>query len=121
MEAVICFKWECCTYKGEFRMFTDLSNQDQTNRGVEIDNRSQRKPDLVCFSHLRWDFVHQRPQHLLKRAARDRRVFFIEEPVFDNSTMHVEMHERENGVQLVVPHLPHGLQSQVASNAVLTD
>ena len=36
--------------------------------------------DLVCFSHLRWDFVYQRPNHLMARAARDRRVFFVEEP-----------------------------------------
>lgn len=36
--------------------------------------------DLVVFSHLRWDFVYQRPQHLLSRLARDRRVFFVEEP-----------------------------------------
>ena len=26
--------------------------------------------DLICFSHLRWDFVYQRPQHLLSRLAR---------------------------------------------------
>lgn len=37
--------------------------------------------DLVVFSHLRWDFVWQRPQHLLSRLARHRRVFFVEEPV----------------------------------------
>ena len=37
--------------------------------------------DIVCFSHLRWDFVYQRPQHLMSRFARDRRVFFVEEPV----------------------------------------
>lgn len=36
--------------------------------------------DLVVFSHLRWDFVYQRPQHLLSRLACDRRVFFVEEP-----------------------------------------
>ena len=36
--------------------------------------------DLLCFSHLRWRFVTQRPQHLLRRAARDRRVFYWEEP-----------------------------------------
>ena len=37
--------------------------------------------DLLCFSHLRWDFVFQRPQHLMIRFARERRVFYIEEPV----------------------------------------
>jgi UDP-galactopyranose mutase len=39
-------------------------------------------PDLVCFSHLRWDFVYQRPQHLLSRFAKYGRVFYFEEPVF---------------------------------------
>lgn len=38
--------------------------------------------DVVCFSHLRWSFVFQRPQHLLSRCARERRVFFVEEPMF---------------------------------------
>jgi UDP-galactopyranose mutase len=37
---------------------------------------------IVCFSHLRWDFVWQRPQQLLSRLARNRRVFFVEEPLF---------------------------------------
>jgi UDP-galactopyranose mutase len=78
-------------------------------------------PDLVCFSHLRWDFVFQRPQHLLSRAARDRRVFFVEEPVFDEGTMRLEIGERDGGVQVVVPHLPNGLCSKVAHDAVLRD
>lgn len=37
--------------------------------------------NLVVFSHLRWDFVHQRPQHLLGRMAAEQRVLFVEEPV----------------------------------------
>ncbi len=36
---------------------------------------------LVVFSHLRWNFVYQRPQHLLSRLAKRRRVYFIEEPL----------------------------------------
>jgi len=84
-------------------------------------NKSEAKPDLVCFSHLRWDFVYQRPQHLLSRAARDRRVFFVEEPFFDNGSMHLECQKREDDVIVVVPHLPHGLCSEVATNAVLRD
>lgn len=38
--------------------------------------------DLVCFSHLRWDFVYQRPQHLMSRFAKKFRTFFIEEHMF---------------------------------------
>jgi UDP-galactopyranose mutase len=36
---------------------------------------------LICFSYLRWDFVFQRPQHLMTRMARSRRVIFWEEPI----------------------------------------
>ena len=63
--------------------------------------------DVVCLSHLRWDFVWQRPQHLLSRCARERRVFFVEEAVEGDST---RLEERErDGVTVVVPHLPGGL------------
>jgi UDP-galactopyranose mutase len=45
-----------------------------------------RRPlPVICFSHLRWDFVYQRPQHLLSRAAQSgSKVFFWEEPIFSN-------------------------------------
>jgi glycosyltransferase involved in cell wall biosynthesis len=79
------------------------------------------KPDLIVFSHLRWDFVYQRPQHLLNRSAKDRRVFFVEEPIFDNGSMCLDVSERENNLKVVVPHLPEGLCSEVAKTAVLHD
>jgi UDP-galactopyranose mutase len=43
----------------------------------------QPRYTIVAFSHLRWDFVYQRPQHLLSRLAAQRPVFFIEEPELD--------------------------------------
>jgi len=100
-----------------------LNNAGIESRFVETlkANPSQQQPDLVCFSHLRWDFVFQRPQHLLTRSARDRRVFFVEEPVFAQGSMRLEMSERENGVRVVVPHLPEGLQSEVATTAIMKD
>ena len=36
---------------------------------------------LICFSHLRWNFVFQRPQHLMSRFARDMDVIYWEEPI----------------------------------------
>jgi UDP-galactopyranose mutase len=63
--------------------------------------------DLVCLSHLRWDFVYQRPQHLLSRCAQSRRVFFIEEPVVEFvDAWWLDVSQRECGVWVVVPHLP---------------
>jgi UDP-galactopyranose mutase len=82
---------------------------------------ARNQPDLVCFSHLRWDFVYQRPQHVLSRAALDRRVFFIEEPIFVNGSVRHEIHERDNGVRVVVPFLPEGLRSDVAIAAMMKE
>ena len=77
--------------------------------------------DLVCFSHLRWDFVYQRPQHLLSRCARNRRVFFVEEPIFANCSMRLDVRETDPGVRVVVPYLPEGLRSEIAINAVMKE
>lgn len=83
-------------------------------------SRKEKYPaDLVCLSHLRWDFVYQRPQHLLSRAAQTRRVFFVEEPVFDEGSMRLDIRETDCGVKVVVPRVPNGLQSQIATEAVL--
>ena len=85
------------------------------------DYDAKTQPDLICFSHLRWDFVYQRPQHLLTRCAQDRRVFFIEEPLFGNGSMRLDVQERDGGVRVVVPHLPEGLRSEIATTAVLKE
>jgi UDP-galactopyranose mutase len=77
------------------------------------------QPDLVCLSHLRWDFVYQRPQHLLSRFARARRVFFIEEPVYDAGPVRLHVSERDCGAVVMVPWLPERLMDDPARNAVL--
>ncbi len=65
--------------------------------------------DVLCFSHLRWDFVYQRPQHLMERFGREHRVFFVEEPVFDSPEPHLEATERpQKNVDVLVAHLPWG-------------
>ncbi|WP_242696537.1 glycosyltransferase family 1 protein [Longitalea luteola] len=67
--------------------------------------------DIICFCHLRWNFVFQRPQHLLSRFARNRRVIFIEEPVFDTTSNHMEVTTHDtNNVWIVVPHLKAGMK-----------
>src|SRR4051812_47102489 len=65
-------------------------------------------PDVVCLSHLRWDFVFQRPQHLLTRCARLHRVFFVEEPLEGEGPARLDVHFRQ-GVSVLVPRLPPGL------------
>lgn len=74
--------------------------------------------DLVCFSHLRWNFVYQRPQHLMSRSARERRVFFVEEPEFCDTTAHMEMIKDPSDVIVVKPHLPLGLGEEESNEAL---
>jgi len=69
-------------------------------------------PDLLCFSHLRWNFVFQRPQHLMTRCAGERRVYFIEEPIWDDSSSPRLHLEAIDGVTVVTPHVPHGLDDE---------
>jgi UDP-galactopyranose mutase len=65
---------------------------------------------IFCFSHLRWNFVYQRPQHLLSRAARNLGVFYVEEPIFSQEESGVRIHRDEAcGVVVVTPILPEGL------------
>ncbi|MFB2893456.1 glycosyltransferase family 1 protein [Aerosakkonemataceae cyanobacterium BLCC-F50] len=65
---------------------------------------------LVCLSHLRWNFVYQRPQHLLSRCAKERTVYFIEEPIFSADTSPwLDVSTSECGVVVVVPHLQEGM------------
>lgn len=77
--------------------------------------------DVVCLSHLRWDFVYQRPQHLLSRFARNGRVFFVEEPVALEegvATCRLDISEHDSGVTVVVPRLPEGCTGIDADEAL---
>lgn len=61
---------------------------------------------LIVFSHLRWDFVHQRPQHLLSRMAATHPVVYIEEPVHSEEVAHFEESSPAPGVVVLRPHTP---------------
>ena len=82
--------------------------------------------DLLCFSHLRWDFVYQRPQHLLTRAAKERRVFFWEEPAFDLPKSDgaergsLEIIQKADRLWVVQPHLPAGADADQLQRDLLS-
>jgi UDP-galactopyranose mutase len=65
--------------------------------------------NIVCVSHLRWDFVFQRPQHLLSRAAKEGRVLYVEEPILDEGEPRMTVSTDASGVMVAVPRLPRGL------------
>ena len=90
------------------------SNPIQVGGAVQGIRRKERPRLLVCFSHLRWDFVFQRPQHLMTRFAQDRSVLYWEEPeVRDQQTAPELRLRRCEASQVVVatPLLPAGLDA----------
>ena len=99
-----------------------------TSIGVPVQSEAEPSaPDharstLICFSHLRWDFVFQRPQHLMSRFAREMTVIFWEEPIEiekrETAFLKVRQAEDFPGVRLVTPHLPQGLSEERREEAL---
>jgi glycosyltransferase involved in cell wall biosynthesis len=78
---------------------------------MQVATRAPR-PDVICLSHLRWNFVFQRPQHLLTRCAREHRIFFVEEPLFEAGDPPSLRVQTAGQVTVVVPLLPAGLSPE---------
>jgi len=76
------------------------------------------RPALLCFSHLRWDFVFQRPQHLMVRFARTMPVIFWEEPIEGDGPARLDLREGAPGVTVATPHLPHHCSGQAREDAL---
>jgi UDP-galactopyranose mutase len=91
--------------------------------GIEQSEPAPQPTTLICFSHLRWNFVFQRPQHLMCRFSRKMTVIYWEEPieVGAKETAFLQVREAEDApnVRIVVPHLPQGMP-QDAREAALT-
>jgi glycosyltransferase involved in cell wall biosynthesis len=93
-----------------------------TSVGVPVESTAEpsapdpARPTLLCFSHLRWDFVFQRPQHLMSRFAKDMTVVYWEEPVEierrETAFLKVRQAETNPNVRVVTPHLPQGLDDE---------
>ena len=79
---------------------------------IEIAPTQGHGEPLICFSHLRWDFVFQRPQHLMTRFAKSRPVYIFEEPVAAEAGEGPSLdlrQDRDSAVMIATPRLPAGL------------
>ncbi len=92
--------------------------KDSPHRVTQRDTRQgAHAVDLVCLSHLRWDWVYQRPQHLMSRCAQRARVFFFEDPIFDTTAARLDVGQRDSGLWVATPHLPAGISEAVVEAA----
>jgi glycosyltransferase involved in cell wall biosynthesis len=89
-----------------------------TNGSLTARASTYTHPDLICLSHLRWDLVFQRPQHLMTRFARDRRVFFVEEPILGQHGPWLQVERDSSGVVVAIPHLPADLETRATARCL---
>ena len=84
------------------------------------DSEESIQKNLLCFSHLRWDFVFQRPQHLLTRFSHDVNVFFLEEPFLDApEAAFLEFDQKSDTLTVMRPHLRSGLSAEEINKALV--
>ena len=72
--------------------------------------------DIICFSHLRWNFVHQRPQHLLSRFTKEQRVFYVEEYITSSDPDGYTISSPQENLFVVIPHLKKSQGSNTDEN-----
>ena len=99
-----------------------------TSAGVPVESSAEPSapepngPTLLCFSHLRWNFVFQRPQHLMSRFADDMSVIYWEEPmeIGPKETAYLQVRQADDvpNVRVVVPHLPQGMPEEAREAAL---
>jgi UDP-galactopyranose mutase len=88
---------------------------------IDLSKLKERNEPIVCMSHLRWNFVFQRPQHLMTRFAKTRPVMVFEEPLpaEPGAAMGVDIRVcADTAVIVVTPRVPDGLEG-ACRNAVL--
>ena len=68
-------------------MINNLKNaQKTTNQKIIVNSDAPQHYDMIAFCHLRWQFVYQRPQHIISRLASNMKVLFIEEPIHNDNS-----------------------------------
>lgn len=90
-------------------MINNLTNtQKKTITKTDLlDSGAPQYYDMIVFCHLRWQFVYQRPQHIISRLASNMKVLFIEEPV------HHHQDNNSSGNLMVITEKLHVLQPYV--------
>jgi len=90
-------------------MINNLTNtQKKTITKTDLlDSGAAQYYDMIVFCHLRWQFVYQRPQHIISRLASNMKVLFVEEPV------HHHHDDNSSGNLMVITEKLHVLQPYV--------
>lgn len=73
--------------------------------------------NLICFSHLRWNFVYQRPQHILSRFSSHYVTYYVEEYIIDDQEDGYDIYQTKENVWIVTPHLNKAFYAEIDKDA----
>ncbi len=110
-ERIACIPYVQALHNAQHLTDTFLNSQDhpaitQLSNKNTSPSKGNNMSTIFVFSHLRWNFVFQRPQHLLSRLAEHYQVIFIEEPVFDDKECFLAATTPVPNVTVYTPHVP---------------
>jgi len=71
----------------------------------KADDTKRESYDMVVFCHLRWGFVYQRPQHIISRIAKDKKVLLIEEPWLRDDTRESRLEIIDENLHILQPNV----------------
>ena len=89
-------------------MINNVKNaqKNKLNKKIRSYENAAQHYDMIVFSHLRWQYVYHRPQHIISRMAKKLKVLFIEEPLLYNEN-------KKSGNLIIVDEILHVLQPNV--------
>lgn len=104
----------------------NLLKKQRQPRGTTALNDDANHYDMVVFCHLRWEFVYQRPQHLISRMAKNFKILFVEEPISfsDGEEFSAHMIQVNRNLAVMQPKvrsiadIPRVLNQYIANNVV---
>jgi protoporphyrinogen oxidase/glycosyltransferase involved in cell wall biosynthesis len=88
------------------RFCSNTRSTVRINVNARVGRREINMPTIIVFCHLRWDFVYQRPQHLLTRLAHHYRIVVVEEPVYHEGASFMKTSTPAPNITVCQPHTP---------------
>lgn len=91
---------ESLEYDEKERVFT---TGDDSNASFKNTQHVTNDLSIIVHSHLRWDFVWQRPQQIHSRLARDHSILFLEDPIWEQPRTELHITEPYPNIVRVIP------------------
>ena len=79
--------------------------------------RAMASPPVLCLSHVPWAHGLERPHQVMRRLARDREVFFVEEPRVTKGEQFTVMRTVEPNLHVVTLRVPSDMSARAVEHA----